>query len=520
MKEFYQFKELLAKRGITERDQVAVELLRVHLTIDVCKEHGVIDSHQRYALMQEETGERLGFFQGEPTWFEQLYQFGEKVDLVPALMDLFKRDRSGMMACQPPLAKFLLEQITSPHLESVFVAEAHKLLPDLIDWCQVCLDKQWFLSVEEKWQVELLKFLFRDLPNVTVFHLSIYHPLDFEQDFDAIIAIPDFGVKIDVESERFFTRESEGIAVQNLLDFLSDYGEMHVVVPSRFTFSGAGFSRLRQWILKHAYFSRIAKLPQGILRSLGIQPYLLTFTSQPNDEVKIAKLMVDQGQRLAVAEEKEIAPGLLKKREDWRFDALYEQLALEKMEALGSYQLKKLSEIGELFRGKSITKQQLKEGGIRVLNISNITDGEIVWDELDTIDEPVRKVQRYELKKGDLVITCRGTAVKVGIIRELPFYTIASANLIVIRVESEQVDSEFVKIFLESPTGLQLVRTFQRGSKVMNIHPDDLGELKVPIPAPDKQKNLIRKYCQEQELFLEAKKRWKKMRQSIYDHFA
>ncbi|MBA4601804.1 restriction endonuclease subunit S [Thermoactinomyces mirandus] len=519
MNELYQFKKLLAKRGITEPEQVAIELLRIHLTREFCAEHHIKDPHQRYAWMQEETGERLGFFQGEPTWFEELYRLGEHLDLVSAMNQLFRHDRSGVMVCKPPLANYLLERIMSPHLDNVLVAEAHKLLPDLIDWCQVCLDKSFVFTAPEKWQVELLRFLFRNEPSVTVIRLSIYHPLDFEQDFDAIIAIPAFGVKMDVDSDRYFTRESEGIALQNLLDFLSSQGEMHAVVPSRFTFSGAGFQKLREWILRHAFLSRIAKLPQGLLNSSGIRPYLLTFSGQAVEEVEIVKLELEQ-ESLAVAEMKQVAPQLVKQREDWRFEVLYEQLALERLEAaLGSYRLEKLADLGELFRGKSITKQQVKEGSIHVLNISNIADGEIEWTGLDTIDEPIRKVRRYELKAGDVVITCRGTVIKVGIVRELPFYTIASANLIVIRMAQSQIESEYVKIFLESPTGLKSVRTFQRGSKVMNIHPDDLGELEIPVPALEKQHQLIKKYRQEQKLFLEAKERWQKMRQTIYDQF-
>ncbi len=519
MKELYQFKELLAKRGVTGPEQVAIELLRIHLTREFCTEHHIEDPHRRYAWMQEETGEQLGFFQGEPTWFEQLYQLGEKLDLVSAMNKLFKHDRSGVMVCKPPLADYLFDQIASPHLDQVLIAEAHKLLPALIDWCRVYLDKSFVFTAQEKWQVELLRFLFRNELSVTVARLSIYQPLDFEQDFDAIIAIPAFGVKMDPDSDRYFTRESEGIAIQNLLDYLSPQGEMHAIVPSRFTFSGAGFQKLREWILRHAFLSRLARLPQGILNFSNVQPYLVTFSGQAIEEMDIVKLKLEQEQ-LAVAERKQVATQLLRQREDWRFEVLYEQLALEQMEAaLGPYRLERLADLGELFRGKSIAKQQVKEGSIHVLNISNIADGEIEWTGLDTIDEPVRKVKRYELKVGDVVVTCRGTVIKVGIVRELPFYTIASANLIVIRTEDQQIKSEYVKIFLESPTGLQSVRTFQRGSRVMNIHPDDLGELKIPVPKLKKQQQLIQKYRQEQKFYLEAKKRWQKARQDIYNQF-
>lgn len=558
MKELYQFRDLLAKRGITGVPQIAIELLRVHLTKeatigkDVSEDKNEIvafghlevpsfsrnarkkkenrpeisenlkATDQLYAKMQKETGERLGYFQGDPAWFAELYRVGENIDLVEALTELFQHDRTGVMVCESPLTDYLLEQIIPPRFHTVLVAEAHKLLPDLIYWRQVCLDKEMVFTAQEKWQAELLRFLFRHDPLVQVHHLSIYHPLEFDQDFDYILAIPAYGMKMEVENDAFFTRESEGIAVQNLLDFLSGQGEMAVVVPSRFTFSGAGFRKLREWILRHAFLSRITSLPEGLLKPYkGIRSYLLTLTGQASEEIEVTRLALTEEKRLTVAEERQIAPGLLHGREDWRFDVLFGQLGVERLTSLedGQHRVVKLAEIAELFRGRSITKQQLHpEGEIHVLNISNISDGEVQWERLDTIDEPVRKVKRYELEEGDVVITCRGTVIKVAIIRKLPYYTIASANLIVIRTTDMKVASEYVKIFLESPTGLQLVKAFQRGSTVMNIHPDDLGELKIPLPSLEKQENLVKKYRQEQQLFMEAKQRWQQMRQSIYDH--
>lgn len=518
MKEFYQFRESLANRGITDLTQIAIELLRIHLTREVCQEN--IDPAQRYARMQQETGSKLGFFQGEPDWFEELYQLGIKVDLMEGVASLFKYDRSGMLAVEPPLADYLLEQIISPRFQTVLIAEAHKLLPDLTDWRKVILDKELIFTAEEKWQVELLRYLFRDDPLVKVIQLSIYWPLDLEQEFDYILAIPAFGQKVDIDSEYYFTKESEGVAVQNLVEYLSEQGEMSVLVPSRFTFSGGGFRRLREWMLKQAFLSRIVKVPLGLLKPhKGIQTYMLTFTPLRGTQIDVVELSLEENKRLTVKDEKQVAPQLLLDREDWRFEVLLKQFGVDQLERLvsGDYRVVKLSEIAELFRGKSIPKSKIKPGEVHVLNISDISEGEIVWEHLDTIDETPRKVKRYELEKGDVVITCRGTMIKVALVRELPYFTIASSNLIVIRIEDQDVDSEYVKIFLESPVGMELVRSFQRGSTVMNIHPDDLGELKLPLPSLKRQQNLVKKYRQEHQLFQEAKRRWEQMRQEIYD---
>jgi restriction endonuclease S subunit len=81
--------------------------------------------------------------------------------------------------------------------------------------------------------------------------------------------------------------------------------------------------------------------------------------------------------------------------------------------------------------------------------------------------------------------------------------------------------SEYVKVFLESPVGTQLVKTFQRGSTVMNINPADLGEMEIPLPDIEEQRKIVEEYRKEHQLYFEtvrkAKERWEKKRQQIYD---
>ncbi|SFJ71383.1 restriction endonuclease subunit S [Thermoflavimicrobium dichotomicum] len=523
MEPLTRFKQLLIEREVTELRQIATELLRVHLTKEACLTEGdeglYHDEHTLYERMKEETEQRLGYFYGDPDWFKELYVIGEQIDFLQGFLALFEQDRTGVIVSPSYLTDYFTERIIPAQVEKVLIPEAHKFLPGLSHLIQVCPDKQFVLTAQEKWLVEVLRFLYRDEFHVTIHHLSIYSSLDFEQDFDYILAIPAFGVKMELDTDYYFTRESEGIAVQNLLDFLSEQGEFTTIIPSRFTFSGGGFAKLRKWILRHAFVKSIHSLPDGTLRNYKGKSYLLTLTREPNPVIELGSLHLNDENQLALYHLKAMDPQSFREREDWRLDALLSHADVEQFESLQpkKYKVVKLGEIAELFRGKSITKNKLQPGDVHVLNISNIEDGEILWDAMDTINEEIRKVRRYELEVGDVVITCRGTQIKVAIVRELPFYTIASANLIVIRCNSKEVESEYLKIFLESPVGEKLVQTFQRGTTVMNIHPADLGELKIPMPTLADQRTLVQKYQRERQLFLEARRRWEQMRQTIYD---
>lgn len=222
---------------------------------------------------------------------------------------------------------------------------------------------------------------------------------------------------------------------------------------------------------------------------------------------------------LSTEMEQRVSPLRFADRKDWRID-LY---LADNQDELARYQTSdipktKLKEVAEIFRGKSIMKKDIRPGEIAVLNISNLEEGEVLWDGLDTIAEDRRKVRRYELEPGDLVMTCRGTVNKFAVIDQLPRTVIASANMIVLRFK-EGMDSTWAKIFLESPVGAALVKSFQRGGTVMNINPGDIGELEIPWPDPEKQQRLIEEYRQEwehlRETIREAEERWKRKRTAI-----
>ena len=196
---------------------------------------------------------------------------------------------------------------------------------------------------------------------------------------------PTPGLKLETDSGSFsITRVSEGVAVQNLLDWVGDFGEMQVIVPARFTFSGGAFARLRGWILEHFFVRALFTLPEGSLRPYtGTRTYLLILTRQPGDEVQLGHFAM-RPPHLPVVE-KAIPAEALATRTDWRMELLLQD---RHQEILGAFsgagrRIVRLKEIADLFRGKSILKSHLQPGEISVLNISNIEEGDIIWEGME-----------------------------------------------------------------------------------------------------------------------------------------
>jgi restriction endonuclease S subunit len=208
--------------------------------------------------------------------------------------------------------------------------------------------------------------------------------------------------------------------------------------------------------------------------------------------------------------------------EDWRIELLFEDDD-ENIKKYKTSTIKKvkLHEVAEVFRGKSILKKDVKPGKILVLNVSNIIDTDIDYSNMDSIDEEERKIKRYELIDGDIVLSCRGSVIKTAVYRnKQQGIVIASANIIVIR-PNDRILSDYLKIFLESPVGIALVKSFQRGTTVVNINHTDIMEMEIPLLSMEEQKVLVEKYTREAELYkktiAKAEKRFLEEKEKIYN---
>lgn len=210
-------------------------------------------------------------------------------------------------------------------------------------------------------------------------------------------------------------------------------------------------------------------------------------------------------------------------QEDWRIELLLSEddENLQKFKK-SNLEKVKLKDVAEVFRGKSILKKDTTLGSIFVLNISNIEQGEINYSEMDSIDEEERKIKRYELFEGDVVLSCRGTTIKSAVFKTQAKIIIASANVIVIRPKGK-VLGKYIKIFLESPIGLAMIKSFQRGTTIMNINHSDIMEMEIPILPMSEQQEMVKRYSEELSLYKatisEAENRWNKTKNNLYDQF-
>ncbi|MBC8014361.1 MAG: restriction endonuclease subunit S, partial [Sporomusaceae bacterium] len=442
------------------------------------------------------------------------------VDPIEFALEIFKNDRMGTIISPMYLTTFIRGKMRKNIPQKVLITEAEKHLAGLKALITEFPHSEFTLTTQFKPMSLLLKLGFSEYHKVKIVFESIY--TDFLQDekFDYIYSLPAFGYKPNELGKKFFTRDSDGIAMENMLVHLQHNGTLDIILPAKITFAGMGFEKLRAHIAEHYSVKSIYTLPEKTFRpATAVKTYLFTITTTPQLDIKVGTLQINKD-LLKEANEKQISMQKFLSYEDWRIEMLFsdddeniQRFKRSKVEKL------KLQEVAEVFRGKSILKKTATLGNISILNISNIETSDINYSDMDTIEEEERKIKRYELLDGDVVLSCRGTAIKSAVFKKQDKIIIASANVIVIRPKDRAL-GEYIKIFLESPIGTAMIKSFQRGTTIMNINHSDIMKMELPILPISEQQEIINRYNEELSIYKaamsEAESRWNNTKSSLY----
>lgn len=152
----------------------------------------------------------------------------------------------------------------------------------------------------------------------------------------------------------------------------------------------------------------------------------------------------------------------------------------------------KLGDVVEkIFRGIQIPADELDQltrpdpaitKPYKILNIGDIQNGEIPDDLPLAHVEPSKRFDRYCLEPGDILLPAKGTKIKTAVadIGEEE-RIIATGNIIVIRLKKHKIMPHYLKSFLDSQTGQQLLQSIQTGTAIVSISPSQLEEMTISI---------------------------------------
>lgn len=161
--------------------------------------------------------------------------------------------------------------------------------------------------------------------------------------------------------------------------------------------------------------------------------------------------------------------------------------------------------------GSSIKVSDYKTSGIPLIRIANITKSqELIPDNTVFITKKLaEKLKSYKVKRGDLIVSQRGT---LGLLAKIPDFFdggIISANFIAIK-NIKEVLPDYLKFFLSSKYGQQQLVRKTSGQIQTKITTDDIKSILVPLPPLSIQNQIVElmesAYKQKKEKEAEAEK--------------
>lgn len=141
--------------------------------------------------------------------------------------------------------------------------------------------------------------------------------------------------------------------------------------------------------------------------------------------------------------------------------------------------LVRLGDVVDQFKGKAVPAKA-EPGEFAVINLSDMTPNGIAYDDLKTFSEERRKLLRFLLEDGDVLIASKGTVQKVAVFEDQGNReVVASSNITVLRPK-EKLRGFYIKFFLKTDIGRAYLDYADKGKAVLNLSTADLLDIKIP----------------------------------------
>lgn len=532
-------KFLSLTRSLISPESLVNVVLRVFLVKkELAKQNKrYVDRYELYQIMNEVCWE-MGSFPGSIEDFYRIFMAAEEfVADKEDLINIVQNDAMNMVV-EPALEQIFINNIECSDAKSVLIFNIEGFSANLLEVVKRHPEVRFSFMMNNLYKHDcfrLLKEIYKKFHNVDFIEQDLYSLNYYNTEkYDLIIAIPRFGSVSNNELKNIFIANSwDLVAAEQLLKSLNDKGILKVILTPKILFSGGRDSKFRKYLLENYKLLELADLPAGLFNKVTmVKTVLITLTTGSSDKIQVRKYVSDKPLArktectvLDIVEEETISVEDLKAEDSWNIFLLTEsddEVAKYKKSGLSMVNLK---EIADVFRGKATSKLSTGKK-VGVINIADIVDNEIDYEKVGFIDDEQQKIVKYLLEDGDILISSRGTTIKVAMFEAQERQYIPAVNLNAIRLHNDaksQIKSEYLKIFFASSIGQKLLSSLQRGEVVMNINAKDLYSLNIPLLSLQEQQAIIDKYNEEFKRYRETLKqitdRWNSIKKEINHTF-
>lgn len=371
---------------------------------------------------------------------------------------------------------------------------------------------------------ELINFLITGSKEKISYNDSLLSPRLNENNeimtYDVNISAPEFMMKINDEVIekgvlcglfKYGTcANSDWIIASQMINTLNDNGKAAILLPMGALFRSGAEERIRKSIISNDLIDAIIRIPSGVLPNTSIISCWVIFNKNKEDIRKNKIQFIDATDFIESIDRRNNTISELgvnkiveayKKFEENKISFILDTSKLQEkgynlnafdyieneklLESISDKKMIELSKVAQIRRGVQVNKGKLdtlNTGDKKthyLISIGNIIDGKIIVNEADKIQIDRKWQGVYEVNKGDLLVTSKGTQFKVAIVKE-DIKAIVSANLFIIRPYEDKYMPEVLKYYFESKIGQKLIQGIIKGTSIKSIAHKDIEKLLVP----------------------------------------
>ena len=374
---------------------------------------------------------------------------------------------------------------------------------------------------------------------------------NFDKKFDKIFCDYPLGVRIDnirlnkLNNELFFPWKKNGLTsdwmfLNKIVTLLNPKGMAAMIIGDGPLFKSMD-KDYRKDILDSKVVKFIIKLPSRILPYTNISPNLLILSREnEKDEIKFVdatheyiennlkekQLNVNAIMNLINGNNNDINKIKIVKASEisGTADALLtvnSYVGEKEPKYINPHLLKEF--IIDKYRGYQLSAKEQAEiedinGDYELLTISDIDEG-IISNNLLRINGNNNKYDRYLLKSKDLVVSSKGTRLKVAVVEAENRKIIPNGNLLVLRLDTEKINPYYLQAFLNSRNGRLALEKIQTGAVIISINPSRIEQIKVSMINKKEQEVFAKKYKQKIAEFVSKQEKLKKLKKQIDNLF-
>ena len=147
----------------------------------------------------------------------------------------------------------------------------------------------------------------------------------------------------------------------------------------------------------------------------------------------------------------------------------------------------RLGDVASVTRGLQLTKRypQACSAPRYLLNIQDLQDGEILFENAEQVEAAsVSQEEKYRIREDDIILTSKGSALKIAIVPPDPPAAYLGGNLTRIRVQDPRYPPYLLYEYLSSEQGQTALNLIQTGTTIRVLGSTNLEELKIPDYDP------------------------------------